>query len=418
MARPSKKSDVDQPEGVIFRIDGPGTPRGYHVRAGVRQRSVALVGAALAAPGSDWPASNIAAAASSESADRVDTASLAACDAPTPKGLWRSFRDHFAMLHRLAQNPVVWEIDERAVVQDLRMTLALTETGVQQLMADQPLSDVIPASEGIAAIERVVGERARGLTQRVELLSDLRRLVLWLSASIDHTRLGAVPAVAELAEWGAKVVRAARADRPPIFILVRGGSPADRLAAHAVTVAQLAVRLAPHDSEQHADLEVLAMSALLQDFGMIDVPGEILESAEPLTGPQRQIIEQHPAASAALAERMRVDERVVHAVYQHHERLDGSGYGAQLAGDAIGRIGRLLAVVDSFAGMQAPRAYRPALNWSQAQHEVRLAARCGKLDATLVARLPPGPPHWLILDPGADAPPGARAVPAQPAYAA
>ena len=48
------------------------------------------------------------------------------------------------------------------------------------------------------------------------------------------------------------------------------------------------------------------------------------------------------------------------AVYQHHERVDGSGYPARLTGEEIHEWARICAIADVFDAMQSDRSYRKA----------------------------------------------------------
>ena len=52
---------------------------------------------------------------------------------------------------------------------------------------------------------------------------------------------------------------------------------------------------------------------------------------------------------------------IAHIAYQHHERLDGSGYPRGLKGDAIHQYARIVAVVDVFDAMRSERVYRPGV---------------------------------------------------------
>jgi HD-GYP domain-containing protein (c-di-GMP phosphodiesterase class II) len=61
-------------------------------------------------------------------------------------------------------------------------------------------------------------------------------------------------------------------------------------------------------------------------------------------------------------------------VGQHHERIDGSGYPAGTRGAELTQAARILAVVDSFDAMTTTRAYRRALDHSEAVAELRAGA--------------------------------------------
>jgi HD-GYP domain-containing protein (c-di-GMP phosphodiesterase class II) len=57
-------------------------------------------------------------------------------------------------------------------------------------------------------------------------------------------------------------------------------------------------------------------------------------------------------------------------VYQHHERLDGSGYPEGLVGDEISLEARVLAVADVVEAMASHRPYRPARGLDAALAEI------------------------------------------------
>ena len=57
-------------------------------------------------------------------------------------------------------------------------------------------------------------------------------------------------------------------------------------------------------------------------------------------------------------------------VYQHHERMDGSGYPRNLKGDEILMEARIMAVADVVEAMASHRPYRPALGIDAALEEI------------------------------------------------
>ena len=58
-------------------------------------------------------------------------------------------------------------------------------------------------------------------------------------------------------------------------------------------------------------------------------------------------------------------------VYQHHERMDGSGYPRGIKGNDILLEARILAVADTVEAMASHRPYRPALGVRKALEEIQ-----------------------------------------------
>jgi HD-GYP domain-containing protein (c-di-GMP phosphodiesterase class II) len=59
-------------------------------------------------------------------------------------------------------------------------------------------------------------------------------------------------------------------------------------------------------------------------------------------------------------------------VAQHHERMDGFGYPAQIRGEDIRIEARILAVADVVEAMVSHHPYRPALGMEKALEEIRI----------------------------------------------
>lgn len=57
-------------------------------------------------------------------------------------------------------------------------------------------------------------------------------------------------------------------------------------------------------------------------------------------------------------------------IYQHHERMDGSGYPRGLKGDEILMEARIMAVADVVEAMASHRPYRPAIGIDAALNEI------------------------------------------------
>ncbi len=64
-------------------------------------------------------------------------------------------------------------------------------------------------------------------------------------------------------------------------------------------------------------------------------------------------------------------EPVASWVLHHHERWDGEGYPANLAGERIPIGSRILFAADSFDAMTSDRTYRRALGYEEAVEELQ-----------------------------------------------
>ncbi len=124
-------------------------------------------------------------------------------------------------------------------------------------------------------------------------------------------------------------------------------------------------------SPQRRELDRSALAFFLHDMGMSKIPQFILNKSKPLTQEDRQKINLHPILGAKLAQKLGLTFNEIKAcVVEHHERLDGSGYPRKTSGEEISKLGRMMAVVDSFCAMVADRPYAQAKEPLQAATEL------------------------------------------------
>lgn len=109
------------------------------------------------------------------------------------------------------------------------------------------------------------------------------------------------------------------------------------------------------------DLDNAALGLLTHDVGMSKMPQFLLTRQGPLKSDEKEKILHHAMQSAKIMQKMeQVDPAILQSCFQHHERLDGSGYPQHLKGEQIGLAARIAAIADSFAAMTTDRPYAKA----------------------------------------------------------
>ncbi len=148
-------------------------------------------------------------------------------------------------------------------------------------------------------------------------------------------------------------------------------------AGHERRVAELAMAIAREMGLSGDELEGLRVAALIHDIGKIAVPAEILTRPGRLSRDEFRLVMQHSQAGYDIVAGIHFGRPVAEVILQHHERLDGSGYPAGLAGDQMLAEARILAVADVVEAMASHRPYRPSMGVAAALAEIRDGA--GKL---------------------------------------
>jgi diguanylate cyclase (GGDEF)-like protein/putative nucleotidyltransferase with HDIG domain len=140
--------------------------------------------------------------------------------------------------------------------------------------------------------------------------------------------------------------------------------------AHCARVAALAVDAGRVLGLDSSHLAVLRTAGQLHDIGKLALPDAVLNKPGALDEDEMNLVRTHPVVGAELV-RAWGEPAAAQFVLEHHERVDGSGYPAGLAGDEISLEGRILHAVDAFAAMTSDRPYRAAGTVEDAVAELR-----------------------------------------------
>lgn len=155
-------------------------------------------------------------------------------------------------------------------------------------------------------------------------------------------------------------------------------------AGHQRRVTELACAIAEEMALPVEQIKGLRFAATMHDIGKMAIPSEILTKPGRLTDIEFQLIQQHSQMGYEILEGIRFPWPVAQIVIQHHERQDGSGYPAGVAGDEILLEARVLAVADVVEAMSTHRPYRPALGIEIALEEIQ-SKRGSHFDPEVVA---------------------------------
>ena len=140
---------------------------------------------------------------------------------------------------------------------------------------------------------------------------------------------------------------------------------------HSERVALLSRHLAQEIGLSEHQVERVYMAGLLHDVGKIGVPEAVLQKPGKLTPEEFDQMKKHPEIGARILQDIKQIKDIIPGVLYHHERFDGKGYPAGLAGENIPIMGRILCLADCFDAMTSNRTYRKALPLEVALIEIR-----------------------------------------------
>lgn len=152
---------------------------------------------------------------------------------------------------------------------------------------------------------------------------------------------------------------------------------------HQRRVADLARTIAMEMGLPEEELAGIRMAAVVHDIGKISLPAEILSKPARLVEVEFNLIKTHPQKGYDILKEIEFPWPVARMVWQHHERMDGSGYPLGISGEDILLGARVLAVADVVEAMASHRSYRQMPGLEKALEEIK-AKRETLYDPTVV----------------------------------
>lgn len=117
--------------------------------------------------------------------------------------------------------------------------------------------------------------------------------------------------------------------------------------AHSVQMALVAWFLGVRSGLGEEDCVALVAAALLHDMGVLHLDPAWRDRQQQITGAQRKHLVAHPIIGMLMVRGTEAyPAAVATAVFEHHERMDGSGYPRGILGAEISPLGRILLLAE------------------------------------------------------------------------
>lgn len=268
-----------------------------------------------------------------------------------------------------AQDALVWlaDNDPDLIIVDYMMP-DIDGLEFMRLLREIPGREAVPVVMITANDQKQLRYRALDLgandfltkpVDKVEFLARTRNMLLVSDARKQLT---------DRAAWLADEVRKATAEivareRETVFRLCKAAEYRDpETGAHILRMAHYSHLIARGMGLPVADQELLLEAAPMHDIGKVGIADKILLKPGRLDADEFETMKHHAIYGYELLKgsSSRVLQAGAEIARGHHEKYDGSGYPAGIAGTDIPLFSRIVAVADVFDALTSERPYKKA----------------------------------------------------------
>jgi len=136
--------------------------------------------------------------------------------------------------------------------------------------------------------------------------------------------------------------------------------------SHCVNTAVLASVFAKEFAFSDKHLKEITLGAMLHDLGKMRVPKVLLYKPSKLAPDEMEIVKRHPELGYKMIKQMDVPEIVAGMAYNHHEKINGTGYPRKLTESQLSVYDQIMAIIDVYDALISDRPYKKAIPFHQA----------------------------------------------------
>ena len=131
--------------------------------------------------------------------------------------------------------------------------------------------------------------------------------------------------------------------------------------AHCLNSALIAGVFGTWTGMPKEDLFRLIECGFFYDIGKLILPQELIWKPSKLTDMEFELMKTHTLKGYNLLKDQDLDESILLATLEHHEKCDGTGYPSKLKEDQINLFAKYIAIIDAYEAMTSARTYRQSL---------------------------------------------------------
>ncbi|MCV2401499.1 HD domain-containing protein [Marinomonas sp. C2222] len=193
-----------------------------------------------------------------------------------------------------------------------------------------------------------------------------------ISAQIDRMKRGEPIELAELKVFCQRLIESHTRNNFSLLAIRHIKDASSYLEQHAMGMAVLGIHFAKALKLSKSYIEVIALGALLFDLGRFRLPMAMVMKTEKMTDSEFDLFRKHIQFGEQILQKVEgVPKAVFQMLYDHHEKVDGSGYPEGKQGKEISVYGKIAAIIDAYDAITSEQAHKPSIGPIRACQRMR-----------------------------------------------
>ena len=140
---------------------------------------------------------------------------------------------------------------------------------------------------------------------------------------------------------------------------------------HSVNVSVIMIAMAKTMNLEQNLVRDFGTGALMHDIGKSMISDVLINMARKFSSTEYKAMQKHVTFSKEILESIPgISAEIIDTAYEHHERMDGSGYPRGIKGDETSLGGRLAAIIDVYDALTTERSYSAPVDPRDAIREI------------------------------------------------
>ncbi|MEP3350890.1 MAG: HD domain-containing phosphohydrolase [Marinomonas sp.] len=199
-----------------------------------------------------------------------------------------------------------------------------------------------------------------------------------LSAQVELFKRGEQLEILELMKFCRRLIDSHTRNNFSLMAIRHIKDASTYLEQHAMGMAVLGIHFAKALKLSSAYMEVICLGALLFDLGRFRLPSAMMSKTTKMTSGEFDLFRKHIQFGEQILQKCEgIPKAVYQMLYDHHEKVDGSGYPEGKQDKEISVYGKIAAIIDAYDAMTSEQPHKPSMGpikaWRKMREESGLA---------------------------------------------